>query len=224
MSELNVEEIREAVDEAKKPGTFSIVSVLKDRGYPKTELTVTLDEQSAYDITVINEKLRAIDAKYSKMKKPDDVLKEEEKLIAVQEELMDKIKQSSFTFHLEGISEGRRNEIFKQARKKYPVEYDQDIDLSTGKMQKVEKESPERDSLYTDLLWEAHIKRIVNPNGEEQVGVTYSDVRAMRDNMPVSAAARLNESIEKLRISSAVFMMETDEDFLAKSSPGTTIE
>lgn len=115
-------------------------------------------------------------------------------------------------------------ELYKQAKKKYPVEYEKDIDISTGKMEKTEKESPERDALYTDLLWEAYIRKIVNANGDEQVGVSYSDVRVMRDNMPISSTARLNESIEKLRVASAVFMLETDEDFLAKPSPGTSTE
>jgi len=224
LSDLNIEEIREAVDEAKAPGTFNIASVLKDRGYPKMQLTLAMDEQSAYEISAIKEKLGSIDLAYSKKNKPEDVVKQEEVLLGKLEELKSKVTESSFTFHLEGISEGKRNELYSQAKKKYPLEYEKDIDITTGKMQKVEKESFERDSLYTDLLWQAYIKKIVSNNGDEQSGVSYSDVRAMRDNMPISASARINESIEKLRVASAVFMLETDEDFLAKSSPGETTE
>lgn len=220
----DIEEIREAVDEAKAPGTFNIAAVLKDRAYPKMSVTVSMDEQAAYDASVIKERLEKIDLSWAKAKKPDDVVKEEEELLAEHEELMARIKESSFVFHLEGISEGKRTELLNTAKKKYPVQYDQDVDLTTGKVEKVEKESAERDSLYTDLLWEAHIKKIVNNNGDEQVGVSYSDVRAMRDNMPISAIGRINECIEKLRVSTAVFMMEADEDFLAKSSHGTTSE
>lgn len=220
----DIEEIRESVDKAKEPGTFSIAAVLKDRAYPKMEVSVSMDEQSAYEASVIKEKLDNLDRSWAKAKKPDNVVKEEEELLAQHEELMAKIKQSSFVFHLEGISEGKRNELLGTARKKYPVEYEQDVDFTTGKMEKVEKDSPERDSLYTDLLWEAHIKKIVNADGDEQVGVSYTDVRAMRDNMPISAIGRINECIEKLRVATAVFMMEADEDFLAKSSPGTTNE
>ena len=220
----DIEEIREAVDQAKAPGTFNIAAVLKERAYPKMEVSVSMDEQAAYEASVIKEKLEKIDLSWARAKKPDDVSKEEQELLDQQEQLMQKIKDSSFVFYLEGVSEGKRNELLATARKKYPVEYEQDVDFTTGKMEKVEKESPERDSLYTDLLWEAHIKKIVNNNGDEQVGVSYSDVRAMRDNMPISAIGRINECIEKLRVATAVFMLEADEDFLAKSSRGTTSE
>lgn len=222
MSDL--EEIRESVDEAKAPGTFNITSVLKDRGYPKMELVVSVDEESAYQMSLVKKKIDEIEANYSKKEMPAGVVKQREELIQEMENLTEKMRSASFTFYLEGISEGKRMELYRQAKKKYPVEYEKDIDISTGKMEKTEKESQERDALYTDLLWEAYIRKIVNANGDEQVGVSYSDVRVMRDNMPISASARLNESIEKLRVASAVFMLETDEDFLAKPSHGTSIE
>jgi len=218
------EEIRESVDEAKKPGTFKIVDVLQNRGMPKMEVTVSVDEQAAYDASVAKEKIEDLDSKYSKTKKPDDIIAEQEKWEDVRSEALERLRASSFTFHLEGISEGQRNDIFARAKKKYPIEYDQDIDLNTGKMEKTEKESPERDALYTDLLWNLHIKKIVNSDGDEQADVSYSDIRTMRDNMPISATAKINESIEKLRVSTAVFMMEADEDFLANPSPGPSTE
>ena len=224
MSEDSIEEIRESVDEAKAPGTFSITSVLKDRGYPKMQVVVSVDEESAYEMSLIKQRIEELDESYSKKEMPPAVAKQKEELLQQSEELAEKMRSASFTFHLEGISEGKRMELYKQAKKKYPVEYEKDIDISTGKMEKTEKESPERDALYTDLLWEAYIRKIVNANGDEQVGVSYSDVRVMRDNMPISSTARLNESIEKLRVASAVFMLETDEDFLAKPSPGTSTE
>jgi hypothetical protein len=221
---MSVEEIREAVDEAKRPGTFKIVDVLKERAYPKMELTVAVDEDAAYKANLIKEELAKLDIKFAKKDKSKEDQKHEEKLLAQHEELMNQIKASSFTFHLEGISEGKRNELYKNCVKKYPIEWDREMDISTGKIEKTEKESAERDALFTDLLWEACIKKIVNADGDEQVGVSYTDVRTMRDQMPLSAIARINDSIEKLRVATAVFMMEVDEDFLAKSSPGENTE
>jgi len=133
------EEIRESVDEAKKPGTFKIVDVLQNRGMPKMEVTVSVDEQAAYDASVAKEKIEDLDSKYSKTKKPDDIIAEQEKWEDVRSEALERLRASSFTFHLEGISEGQRNDIFARAKKKYPIEYDQDIDLNTGKMEKTEK-------------------------------------------------------------------------------------
>ena len=225
MSEGNgYEEIREAVDEAKKPGVFKIVDALKDRAYPKMQVTVSVDEDAAYRANQVKGQINALDVSYAKKAMTEKVLAQKEALIASQELLVDEMAKSSFTFYLEGISEGARLATFKKSSKTYPIEYEKEMDITTGKMQKIEKESPERDALYTDLLWEACIRKVVNADGDEQTGVTYSDVRVMRDQMPVSASTKINDSIEKLRISTAVFMMEVDEDFLAKSSHGTTIE
>jgi len=38
----------------------------------------------------------------------------------------------------------------------------------------------------------------------------------MRESFPLNAMVKINEAIEKLRASTAVFTMETGEDFLAK--------
>lgn len=209
------EEVRESVDKAKAPGTFKILDVLKDRGYPTAEITVHVDEQAAYRVVAIKEILSKIDSKRSKSSSPAEA--EEAKLLEKLEEQMELVNKSAYTFHLQGISEGKREELFNRVKIKYPIEYEQQIDITNGGVKKVEKESPERDSLFTDLLWEQHIKKIVDSEGNEQVGVSYTDVREMRNNMPIAAIAKINEGIEKLRISTAVFMMEVDEDFLAKS-------
>jgi hypothetical protein len=221
---LSVEDIRESIDEAKKPGVFKIVDVLKDRAYPKMQVRVSVDEQAAYDANQIKEQIEKLDAKISKGGKVEGLIKEQEELSRNRDKIVERLKESSFTFHLTGISEGHRETLYKKSVNKYPIDYDREMDLSTGKMEKVEKLSPERDALYTDFLWEASIEKIINASGDEQVGVSYTDVRTMREQMPLSAIARINDSIEKLRVSSAVFMMEVDEDFLAKSLPGTTTD
>ena len=221
---MSVEEIRESIDEAKKPGVFKIVDVLKDRAYPKMQVRVSVDEQAAYDANQIKEQIDKLDVKISKGGKVEGLIKEQEELSEKRDQIVEKLKESSFTFHLTGISEGHRETLYKKSVNKYPIEYDREMDLSTGKMEKIEKLSAERDALYTDFLWEASIEKIINASGDEQVGVSYTDVRTMREQMPLSAIARINDSIEKLRVSSAVFMMEVDEDFLAKSSPGETID
>jgi len=220
----DMEDIREAVDEAKKPGTFKIVDVLKDRSHPKMQVRVSVDEESAHLASKLQEQIEKLDIDIAKAKDAKDLIKKQEELSSEKEEMLAKINESSFTFHLTGISEGKREVLYKKAVSKYPIEYDKDIDFTTGKMEKVEKQNGDRDALYTDLLWEACIEKIVNGSDDEQVGVSYTDVRTMREQMPLSAIARINESIEKLRVATAVFMMEVDEDFLAKSSHGTATD
>ena len=211
---MSEEEIRESVDEAKAPGTFNIMAVLKDRGYPKDKITVFIDEEMAYEAAKLKEELDSIDSK----NKTESAKKNRADLADKIDEIREQLAKSAYVIHLEGISEGKREEIYREAKKKYPIEYENDNSvqsiLSGGK--RTEKESPERDALFTDYLWQAHIKKIVDPEGNEQVEIPFATIRAMRDSLPVSAIIKVNESIEKLRTATAVFIMETGEDFLAK--------
>jgi len=210
------EEIREAVDEAKAPGKFNILDVLKDRGYPETELVIYLDEKTAYEASLWKEKLDELDKKNSDSKA---VTEKREVILEKIEEYSETLKKSSLTFHLRGIPEGKREELFAEARKKYPIQYESENDLKTllGQQgERREKPSPERDALFTDFLWQQHIQKIVDPDGNEQTEFPFAAIKEMRNSLPLSAMVKINEAIEKLRTSSAVFMMETGEDFLAK--------
>lgn len=213
---MSVEEIRESVDNAKAKGTFKIIDVLTGRAYPKQSVRVLMDEESGYRAAIIKDRLAEIDIKIAKNPSNPELIKERDELIAEQEICMDKLAQSTFTFHLSGISEGKREEIYKKALSKYPIEYDKNQDLLRGETKVTEKESPERDALFTDYLWLECIKSIEDPEGNTQEDITYSDVRAMRTSLPLSAGAAINQGIEKLRVSTAIFMSETGEDFLAK--------
>jgi hypothetical protein len=55
---MSEQEISEIVEEAKKPGKFNILNVLKDRAYPETEVTVYLDERAAFLAAEMNEKVK----------------------------------------------------------------------------------------------------------------------------------------------------------------------
>jgi hypothetical protein len=126
------------------------------------------------------------------------------------------MKSSAVTFHLTGITENARNELLKQARKKYPIEYTREMNPISGEMVKEEKDSTERDELFTDLLWHASIVKVEDANGNVQENLGYSDIRDMRTLFPLASTARITDGIEKLRVATAVFMMEVDEDFLQK--------
>ncbi len=208
------EKIREAVDEAKAPNKFNIVDVLNNRAYPEDVVSVVLDEALAYEAAMIKDRIEELSAELSNNK--DSEL---EDLISKRDELSKKLSESSYKIHIKGISEGQREESYNEARKKYPVEYENSnniSDLLSSNSPKAEKESPQRDTLFTDYLWQKHIVKIVNPDGDEQEKLAFNTVRAMRDSFPLSATMKINEAIEKLRTSTAIFMMETGEDFLAK--------
>jgi len=205
MSDEALEEVQEIVDAAKAPGTFNIVNLLRERAYPQDSVTVYIDESAAYAGGEIDKRI-AVTTDEEELKK----LNEE------RETIIKKMNDSAITFHLVGISESRRNDILKQAKKKYPIEYVKDVNPLTGETVREEKESPERDELFTDLLWQASISRIEDSNGNIQESLGYSEVRDMRSMFPLASTAKVTEAIEKIRVATAVFMMEVNEDFLPK--------
>jgi hypothetical protein len=207
-----VEEAVELADKAKAPGTFSIINVLKDRAFPTEEVNVYLDEESAYLASKLQEKL----------KETENSLDEESADSAkkISKELDDAVKtleKSKYVFSLSGMSEGKRSELEEKSIEKFPIEFEESKNPFTGEINKQEIENKKRDRFFTNLLWAESIKRITDPEGNVQESVTLDDVSSLREMLPIAATGIISESIEKLRISTAVFMMSVDEDFLAKS-------
>jgi hypothetical protein len=213
------QEIRDAVDAAKARGTFNIIDVLQGRGYPKTSVEVYLNETAIYKISEIREELEALDKKVSTKKETEKDKALREELISQEALTMQEIIDSGYTVELMGIPEGKREELYRSAVKKYPIEYLAEKNMSsilTGNSSKEEKESPERDALFTDFLWQEHLQKIIDKDENEQAEFSYVAVREMRNSFPLNAIIAINGAIEKLRTSTAVFTMETGEDFLAK--------
>lgn len=213
------DKIIESVQAAKKPGTFNIVEVIKDRAYPEAKVSVMLDEASAYEASLLKEELDELEKNINGKSATKAQAARISDLTDKLEEIADSMRKSSYVFHIKGISEGQRESLFAEARKKYPVEYEKNNDISAmlgNQGERKEKESPERDNLFTDFLWKEHIKMVQDPEGNEQLDFSYSDIKELRQGLPLGALAKINSAIEKIRASTAIFMMETGEDFLAK--------
>ena len=54
---------QQLVEEAKAPGTFSIIDAITDRAYPKIDVPVYLNEQIAYEASLLNDKLKELQKK-----------------------------------------------------------------------------------------------------------------------------------------------------------------
>ena len=213
-------EIEEIVERAKAPGKFNIVDVLKGRGYPTDEIEVFIDENVAFVASDIEDSIRKLGEKMDSEKdkyKLDELVDLHQKLIAEKDKLIEEMGGARYVFHLQGISEGQRDDIWKKSIEKYPIKHDTDRNPLTGKVDRVEVQNPERDKYFTGLLWQAHIKKIVDPTGDEQEGITVEDAFELRRSLPLASIGKITEAIEKMRASTAVFMMTVDEDFLAKS-------
>lgn len=217
MENENIQEVIDLAKSASARGTFSISEALLERAYPVDEVKVYLDEQTAYAIVRIDEQIDELedDASSSVEDIADAAQKQQADLIDRRKELYEKLQNSLYVFHVMGLPEGARQEILEKAFEQYPQEWIEDKNV-LGEVKRTEKENPERDNLFTMLLWEKSISKIVSPDGAEQVGVTDDDIKVMRKVMPVSAVTKINNSIDKLRVATAMFLLEVNEDFLAK--------
>ena len=216
MSEATVEELVEAV---KAPGTFSILSVLKDRLYPSDTVSVRVDEDAPYRAAAIQEKiveLEKADAD-SGFNLPAKAQKELDALIASRDLIVKSIEADSYIFSIVGISEGKREELLLQATALFPAEFNEDKNPYTGEVTRTEKESKDRDRIFTNLLWENHIVKIVAPDGAVQDTITHADIIELRTALPLASISAITGAIEKIRVATAMFMFSVDEDFLAKS-------
>ncbi len=204
---MSSDEIIELAEQAKKPGKFSIMDAVKDRAFPRQEVNVYLDEQAAYLASEANEKLKRIDPADKEYAAAEKELNE----------LIEKLEESKYVFTIQGIAESKRTQLLKLASDKYPAEYREDKNVYTGEVKREEIENEERDNLFTSLVWSEHIVKIVSPSGDVQEHLNAEDCNELRGILPIASSALVNQTIEKLRAASAVFMMTVDEDFLAKS-------
>ena len=213
------QEILESVEKAKAPGTFNIVQVLQERGYPRSTVDIYMDEASMYEVSTIVDELEDLDKSLDGKGQTEKQKALREQLLSKRNDAYEKLLKSRYVVHLVGISEGKREEFYRQAVKKYPIEHEPQSGISSllgAASGKAEKDSPERDALFTDYLWQGNIEKIVSPDGDEQSEFAYSTIRAMRDSFPLNAIVKINEAIEKIRSATAIFTVETGEDFLAK--------
>lgn len=214
-------DVEDMVAEAKKPGVFSIVNTVKGRGYPKSTVDVYISEDIAHKAAQVEEMLGEIqnqmDSKSTSPNELKSLSKHHEKLIEQKEALLQEISNDKYVFHITGIPEGERDSIEKKAYQKYPAKYDNDRNPFTGESTKKEINDPDRQRFFTVLLWAAHIEKVVNPNGDEQKGITPEEAQELRNHLPVASISKITEAIEKIRAATAVFMMSVNEDFLAKS-------
>lgn len=217
MDNDNLKEAAELAKAASARGTFSISEALLERAYPTEDVKVFLDEQTAYAIVRLDEQIDELEEDASS--EFEDIAvpaqKQQAELIDKRKEMFEELQKSLYVFTLTGVPEGTRQELLEQAFEKFPQEWIEDKNI-LGDVKRTEKENPERDNFFTMLLWEKSITKITAPSGAEQIAVTADDVQVMRKAMPVSAVTKINNSMDKLRVATAMFLLEVNEDFLAK--------
>lgn len=214
-------DIEEIVEKARKPGTFNIVDVVKGRSYPTDTVDVFIDENVAFQASELDAAIvkisETMDKKNLDKKTLDGFLKKREEILDRKEKLVEEMGGTRYVFHLTGVSEGKRQDLYDKAVEKYAVEYEKNRNAFTGETEKVELENVERDRYFTSLLWEASVVKIVAPDGDEQTSINYEEALELRRSLPLASASAITEAIEKMRAATAIFMISVNEDFLAKS-------
>jgi hypothetical protein len=215
-------DIEEMIGEAKKPGKFKIIDAVKDRAFPESFLDIYLDEALAFLISELDEAMdktgKSLDGKKALSKKEVETFEtRRDEILNRKDELIEKMGGAKYVFHIKGISEGQRQDIFDKTIEKFPMKYEKNRNPFTGALEKEEIGDLDRDRYFSDLLWEAYIVKIVSPDGETQEGISFEEATELRRSLPAASVAKISEGIEKLRIASAAFMMSINEDFLVKS-------
>lgn len=213
MSGNTEDEIEALAATAMSPGVFNIVEAIKGRAYPSTKVDVFLDEDTAFRASEIQEQIQLL----TNTADDSDVIDEIDALKAELDVIVKEIEASKYVFLVGGISEGEREDLLNKAIEKFPIEYDESKNPFTGEVTKTEAENKSRDRYFTSLLWGAQIRKITAPDGAEQVNIPIATIEELRRSLPIAAIAKINEAVEKVRVSTAVFMAKVNEDFLAKS-------
>lgn len=167
--------------DAPVASTFDIADLFSGKAYPKTSVTVYLDEDAAFEI-------------YENSKAAKKALFEEnqEAAEAIQkrlEELTKRAESSKVTFHLTGVSRADRKAVLDKTLEEFPVQRN-----FLGQ----EIPDAKADDAHANRRWALHIERIERPDGSIRVTPTPEEIKVFRDNAPDLAVKQIEEAIIEL--------------------------
>jgi len=194
----------ENIEELLQEETFDFLDVLTERSYPKDEVSLFLDEASAY-------KLRAVKAAYENSQ--DD--KEREKLKKLMNQYRSDVKKSEYIFKLTGVSFDKIENLVEMAKKKYPVEH-KTRKTGSGGLEQYEVPSNQRAEYIGYLTLWVHVEAVVSPEGKIHTAPEEETIIKFLKIAPPSQVNRFTEAITSLQVSSREFEDAIDDDFLAK--------
>jgi hypothetical protein len=202
MSNATPEELAAA---AREPGTFSFIERLRGRNYAKDTVTVYLNEELGY-------KLQEVEAKIEDGPSVDELAALEKELAALRAELA----PDKYIFHVEGISNEDYDKLVADAVEQFPYEYEDSVDLYTGKKTKETVDSPERNEYFTNLLWSKVIRKVELADGDSDENINSGWIETFRRLGPINALQHVGLAVEKVRMGSEWIEYAEDEDFLVK--------
>lgn len=205
---MTIETIKAAAEENSKPGTFNFLDRVQSRNYPEVEREIYLDEAAGLKIQhLLSERERIA---------PDDVeaINRNDSDLALWRE---KAKESRYTVRMRGISAGDYDEIVDLAQEDYPLEYREDRNPLTFKVEREVIRNEEREALFRSLHWARVIQSIEDANGNVDDNITPELVASMMKGLPLTAQLVIADGVEETRMITAWMDNIQDADFLAKS-------
>lgn len=192
-----LEETLELVKEARKPGKFNLVDVIKDRAFPEREVDVYTNADAAFKLVELDEQMKAIvgidQEKY-------DALEEEAQVLA------EELQKSKLSFLMRGVGQGVIEEVTEKANTLYNNPDAEDHD-SEGWFR-----------FYVTALIASNVVRVTDAEGNvDERQFTVDEMMEIRNNIPADAWAVLVNTMQKLTLASGYFKGLTDAGFLPKS-------
>jgi hypothetical protein len=191
-----VQEAIQLVEEAQSPKVFNLADAIKGRAYPKKDVVVYLDDETALRLVEINDIMNeSLDAaEVSKL--------EAEALL-----LSEKIKESAVIVSMRGVNQAAIEKILEDCNTRHGIAKDED---PLG--------NPTWFKDYVTLLVAANIEHVSDGNGNiDDEKFTYDKIEELRKNIPANEWAKLVEAMQRLTLAGGYFEQLTDAGFLQKS-------
>lgn len=181
-------DVIELVEKATEKGTFSILDAARGIGYPKDTVDVYTDIEAAYLIKHYN-------AQAANELDPEKV----DEIAAKVDELKQRIKDSTYTFHLRGYAPEVVKAINDEARAKFDVE-----DTSEGDA-----------AVWCNYKYVAEaIQLVTRPDGaEDHTHWTPEKVEELAFILPDGEFDKITSKMSELVFTAAYFDQVVDADF-----------
>lgn len=184
------------VEEAQSKKVFNLSDAIKGRAYPKTEVSIYLDDEAAMRLVEISDELNRF---------PEEA--DAKKLNAEADALKAQIEGTKLKFTLRGVSQDVIETVLTQTNIRHGLKKGQDGSEVPGWM---------RD--YITALVGLNIVSVANAQGEVDEDVFgFDKTDDLRRNIPASEWGKLVEAMQKLTLAGGYFDQLTDAGFLQKS-------
>ena len=178
---------------------FDIRDVLAGLDHPTGSVDIWFDRQGGIELDRLEKELAH---------EPDE--KKAQKLLDEYTVKLEEYKNKKYTVHLQGIDNERKQDIQLQALKTYPFKRD-----AYGRDD--QEQEYKRGLRLKDLIWQAYITKIVNPEGKVQEYPGLEVIHIFTTKAPDQVIQRIDNKIAEVEKDTDIQRFgQQDADFLSK--------